>query len=260
MASTSCCKLCMCQTSYLWVHYNSHFLHTQRNAYLHTRQHIHSVITRQQDYGGYIYPRAISITLQAAENLPPSFLLIFCSSPSLFSPDTYFKQMECDSLRPPTRNLVPEPQAFEVLYSQAAWGLGTSSAWTVNHDNSVRGSASGRGPTREGQRHLKPKKNDRDRNPLITGNSLRVHSLRAVNYNNRNRRSQWRRAYQKKANAIKKNDKDRSTLITDNSLRVRSFQVGTTKTEARSSLATIYACTVSKRASPGKIWTANQSN
>jgi len=43
--------------------------------------------------------------------------------------------------------------------------------------NYNRGSASGRGPTGGGQRHSGLKKNDRDRNTLDTGNSLRVQLL-----------------------------------------------------------------------------------
>ena len=50
------------------------------------------------------------------------------------------------------------------------------------------------------------------------------------------RERQWQRAYPRRQTALKTQEKE------------------TTETEARSPLATAYACTVSKRSNPGKIW------
>jgi len=50
------------------------------------------------------------------------------------------------------------------------------------------------------------------------------------------RERQWQRAYPRRQTALKTQEKE------------------TTETEARSPLATAYACTVSRRSNPGKIW------
>ena len=58
------------------------------------------------------------------------------------------------------------------FYSQVVSYLGLTCLPTRSQLD--RGSARGRGPTREGKRHWRLKKNDRDANTLTTGKSLRV--------------------------------------------------------------------------------------
>jgi len=78
----------------------------------------------------------------------------------------------------------PQPSNFKIPKRRGAWTPAYVSTEQQLHGvNYNRGSASGRGLRATGgdQQHWRlKKKNDRDRNTLTTGNSLRVHRSRVV--------------------------------------------------------------------------------
>jgi len=77
---------------------------------------------------------------------------------------------------------LPRRQAFKIFPKRPrVWHGRQPTEQHLSGINYHRGSASGRGSTGGGQRHWRlNNKNDRDRNTLITRNSLRVHSFQVV--------------------------------------------------------------------------------
>ena len=140
----------------------------------------------------FLQPRGTRLERVWSARLLPALLPSFLSLPSFSSPsptsftfnlmDQLFKRKNRNrvSRLEPCQNLSPRRKAFKILVSRDLASVSTKQH--LHGVNYNRGSACSRGRTGEGQRHWRLKKNDRDRNTLITGNSLRVPSLQAAKF------------------------------------------------------------------------------
>ena len=132
-----------------------------------------------QTFGSQAGPRDYSSLSSFLSSLPLSFSPFsqFTHVPSTRG-TTNGNGVSDSAVKATPRSQTPY-HAFENLFHAERRCVGAPSYVSTEHgDNYNRGGVSGKGPTRGGPRHWRPKKNDRDSSTLNTGNSLHVHSCR----------------------------------------------------------------------------------
>ena len=130
-----------------------------------------------------INSRMVDSTVLPARQLLPAFVLflplpLFLPILQVISPST--RGLLTDTSSTVTATLLPDGKPSKLQYAQAAWCLGTSLRVYSMESTTTEGAPVAEGLPEGSQRHWRLKKNDRDRNTLITGNRSRVHSSRVV--------------------------------------------------------------------------------